>query len=251
MNPIYVIGIGPGDLRLLSGEAREILNAVTDVFGYGPYLNRIRPVGAFTCHVSGNGDEVARARQAILTAERGGRVALISGGDAGVFGMASALFEAIEAGPASWRNIEVKIVPGITAILAAAARIGAPLGGDFAVMSLSDNLKPWPVIEQRLKAVAQADFVIALYNPRSEARPDQLSKAFEILRSILPLETQVAFAHAVTRPGERLELMTLANCAASQANMATLVLIGARSTRRIERADGDAWLYTPRSLSKR
>ncbi|UYH51221.1 precorrin-3B C(17)-methyltransferase [Candidatus Kirkpatrickella diaphorinae] len=250
MSRLYVIGIGPGSLDLLTPEAREALGAVTHVYGYGPYLSRIQPLGAFTCHASDNGDEVARARQALAAAENKGGVALISGGDAGVFGMASALFEAMETGPAAWRAVDVKIVPGVTAVLAAASRLGAPLGNDFVIMSLSDNLKPWAVIEKRLIAAAQGDFVIALYNARSRARPDQLANAFDCLRTILPPETEVAFAHHVTRPDERLELSTLADCEAQQADMATLVLIGARSTRRVARPDGKAWLYTPRSVSE-
>ncbi|XAO71324.1 MAG: precorrin-3B C(17)-methyltransferase [Acetobacteraceae bacterium] len=221
MSRIYVIGIGPGSLDLLTQEAREALGAVTDVYGYGPYLARIQHLGAFTGHTSDNGDEVARA-----------------------------LFEAMETGPASWREVDVKIVPGVTAVLAAASRLGAPLGNDFVVMSLSDNLKPWVVIEKRLVAAVQGDFVMALYNPRSRARPDQLANAFDCLRTILPPETEIAFAHHVIRPDERLELSTLVNCMAHQADMATLILIGVRSTRRVARPDGKAWLYTPRSVSE-
>lgn len=250
MSRVYVIGIGPGSLGLLTQEAREALNDVTDVYGYGPYLARIQGLGAFACHASDNGDEVARARQALAVAEENGAVALISGGDAGVFGMASALFEAMETSPASWREIDIKVVPGVTAVLAAASRLGAPLGNDFVVMSLSDNLKPWAVIEKRLIAAAQADFVMAIYNARSLARPGQLASAFDCLRTILPPETEVAFAHHVTRPNERLELATLATCKAHQADMATLVLIGARSTRRVMRPGGRAWLYTPRRVSE-
>ena len=197
-------------------------------------------------HASDNREEMSRARRALELAAAGRRVAVVSSGDAGVFAMASAVFEAIEAGGQSFRGIDVEVIPGISAVLAAAARLGAPLGHDFCAISLSDNLKPWALIERRLRAAAEAGFVIALYNPISRARPWQLGAAFELLRGILPAQVPVAFASAVSRAGERVEVVPLRHADPSRADMSTLVLIGSRATRRIDRPDGGAWLYTPR-----
>ncbi len=159
--------------------------------------------------------------------------------------MAAAVFEAIEA-HAPWRALDVEVIPGISAVLAAAARIGAPLGHDFCVISLSDNLKPWSVVLTRLTAAASAGFVIALYNPASRARPWQLGAAFDAMRDILDGGTQVAFATAISRADERVWVTTLAEADAARADMRTLVLIGTAATRRIERINGVPWLYTPR-----
>jgi precorrin-3B C17-methyltransferase len=160
------------------------------------------------------------------------------------------VFEAIEHGPEVWRGLEVTVIPGISAMLAAAARLGAPLGHDFAVLSLSDNLKPWPLVLQRLGAAASAGFALALYNPISRARPWQLGAALEHLRGILPSETPVVFATAVTRPDERLEMFTLAEAEPMRADMRTLVLIGTNETRRIPRGEGlRDWIYAPRRAS--
>ena len=155
-------------------------------FGYKPYLDRLdlRPdQNASPPTIAKN---LSRAQAALAKAAEGATVAVVSGGDPGVFAMAAAVCEAIEAGPQAWRDIDVTVVPGVTAMLAVAARIGAPLGHDFCAISLSDNLKPWEVIELRLMAAAAAGFVIALYNPISKARPWQLGKAFESLRAVLP-----------------------------------------------------------------
>ena len=179
----------------------------------------------------------------------GRNVAVVSSGDAGVFAMASAIFEAIDMGEPSWRTLDVEVVPGVSAMLAAAARIGAPLGHDFCVLSLSDNLKPWPVIAARLVAAAAAGFVVALYNPRSRARPDQLAAAFDLLRPILPPATPVIFATAISRADERVSIATLAEADAGQADMRTLVLIGTAATRRIDRPGASPWVYAPRSAA--
>ena len=194
---------------------------------------------------SDNREEVARARHALSLAASGARVAVVSGGDPGVFAMASAVFEAIEAGEPGWRALPVEVLPGVSAMFAVAARVGAPLGGDFCAISLSDNLKPWDVILRRLRAAAEADFVIALYNPVSRARPWQLAAAFALLRDIQPPSTPVVFATAVTRPEERIEVARLDEADPSRADMRTLVLVGSRSTRRVARPGGE-WLYTVR-----
>ena len=190
-----------------------------------------------------------RARAALALAERGARVAIVSGGDAGVFGMAAAVFEAIEQGDPAWRALAVEVIPGISAMLAVAARVGAPLGHDFCVVSLSDNLKPWELVTRRLAAAAEAGFAIALYNPASRARPWQLGAAYKLLRARLPASTPVVFATAVTRPDERIVIVPLADADAAHADMRTLVLIGTAETRLLARPDGQAWLYTPRSAA--
>ena len=159
--------------------------------------------------------------------------------------MASAVFEAIETGPPGWRSLDVRVLPGVSAMFAAAARLGAPLGHDFCAISLSDNLKPWDVVLSRLVAAAAAGFVIALYNPASRARPWQLAAALEALRTVLPGSVPVAFATAVSRPDERVVVRTLAEADAGLADMRTLVLVGSAATRLVERPGG-AWVYTPR-----
>jgi precorrin-3B C17-methyltransferase len=162
--------------------------------------------------------------------------------------MASAVFEAVEAGPAAWRSLEIEVVPGISAMFAAAARLGAPLGHDFCVLSLSDNLKPWPLVLHRLVTAAAAGFVLALYNAASRARPWQLGTALDALRPVLPPETPVAFATAISRPDEKLHITTLAAADPAQADMRTLVLIGSAATRTIERPGARPYLYTPRRV---
>ena len=247
---LFVVGLGPGDLALRTPQASEALAAATDLVGYGPYLDRIATGPDVARHGSDNREELARARQALALALEGRTVAVVSSGDAGVFAMASAVFEAIEQGDPAWRTLEVTVVPGISAMMAVAARLGAPLGGDFCAISLSDNLKPWALVLRRLCAVADAGFVIALYNPLSRARPWQLGTAFSALREILPGTIPVAFATAATRPEERIVVTTLAEADASCADMRTLVLIGCAGTRLVERPGAVPWVYTVRSVAE-
>ena len=197
---LAVIGLGPGDDRLLTPQAQAALAAAEALYGYGPYLDRVPARDGQSRHASDNRQEGARAAAALTDAAAGRKVALVSGGDPGVFAMAAAVCEAIAAGPPAWRSLELAIVPGVTAMLAVAARVGAPLGHDFCALSLSDNLKPWELIEQRLDAAAGAGFVIALYNPISRARPWQLGRAFERLRAALQPTTPVIFGRAVGPP---------------------------------------------------
>ena len=243
---IHVIGLGPGATDLLAPRAAAALQAATDIVGYGSYLDRVPPRAGQMRHVSGNRAELARARDALTLAQNGRRVALVSGGDAGVFGIASALFEAVEHGPPAWRGLEIEVVPGISALLAAAARVGAPLGHDFCVLSLSDNLKPWEAIVARLAAAAIAGFAIAIYNPASRARTWQLGAAFEMLRMHLPAATPVIFATSITRTDERISVATLGAADPALADMRTLVLIGTQDTRVIERPGAAPWIYAPR-----
>ncbi len=243
---LHIVGLGPGDAGLMTPQAAEALAAATDIVGYGPYVERVPARDGQRRHVSDNREEIDRARHALALAAKGRHVAVVSSGDAGVFAMASAVFEAIEDGEAAWRAIEVEVVPGISAMFAAAARIGAPLGHDFCAISLSDNLKPWETVVKRLTAAAEAGFVIALYNPASRARPWQLGEAFTLLRRILPADTPVIFATAASRPEERIDVVRLAEADPARADMRTLVMIGSPATRRIERDGAAPWVYTPR-----
>jgi len=248
MSRLWIVGLGPGDRRLRTAEAEAVLAQATDLVGYGPYVARVEAPAHVVRHVSDNREELARAAHALTLAAAGRRVAVVSSGDAGVFAMASAVFEAMEAGDPAWRALDVQVVPGVSAVLAAAARVGAPLGGDFCVISLSDNLKPWLVILRRLRAAAEAGFVLALYNPVSAARPWQLGEALALLRDLLPGSVPVLFATAVSRPEERIRLATLAEADPADADMRTILLVGSALTRTIERPDGAPWLYTRRSV---
>jgi len=247
---LAIVGLGPGDDRYLTPEAHAVLSAAQALYGYAPYLERLPPRSGQSRHPSDNREEQARAATALARAAEGARVAVVSGGDPGVFAMAAAICEAIEYGPETWRALDLDIVPGITAMLAVAARIGAPLGHDFCALSLSDNLKPWELIERRLDAAASAGFVIALYNPVSRARPWQFDSALECLRHHLPASTPVIFGRAVGRLDERVNVVTLDAAEATHADMATLVIVGSRETRVVARDGRTPLVYTPRSAAK-
>lgn len=245
---LAIAGLGPGAEELITPEVSRVLAEATDVVGYARYVARVPERPGLTRHGSDNREELDRARQALQLAAEGRRVAVVSSGDPGVFAMAAAVFEAIEAGEPSWRSLDIKVLPGISAMFAAAARIGAPLGHDFCAINLSDNLKPWDLIERRLRLAAQADFVIALYNPLSTARPWQLGRAFELLREELPETVPVVFASAVSdRDREAIDTIPLRDAAAGRADMRTVVLIGSSRTRSIPREGGKPFVYTPRS----
>jgi precorrin-3B C17-methyltransferase len=247
---LLVIGLGPGDARYLTQEAIESLEATSAIYGYGPYLDRVPVREGQSRHASDNREESERARAALGHAAEGDRVAIVSGGDPGVFAMAASVCEEIEAGPPAWRALDLVIVPGITAMLAAASRAGAPLGHDFCALSLSDNLKPWELIERRLDAAAAAGFVIALYNPVSKARPWQLSHAFALLGRKLPATVPVIFSRAVGRPDESLRVTTLQTADEVSADMATLIIVGSRETRVVPREGKTPLVYTPRAVAK-
>jgi precorrin-3B C17-methyltransferase len=247
---LSVVGLGPGGSSQLTPEADAILNAADALFGYGPYLDRVAERAGQRRHASDNRQELQRAAQALAAAAAGESVAVVSGGDPGVFGMAAAVCEALDRGPQAWRNVDVAIVPGISAMLAVAARVGAPLGHDFCAISLSDNLKPWEVVERRLEAAAAAGFVIALYNPISRARPWQLERAFARLSAILPATTPVVFGRAVGRPDERITITQLSATQSSTADMATCIIVGSAETRVIERPGGCPLVYTPRGTAR-
>jgi precorrin-3B C17-methyltransferase len=243
---LAVVGLGPGGPSLRTPEAEAALAAADALYGYGPYLDRIAPRAGQARHPSDNREEARRAAAALHHAGAGAAVAVVSGGDPGVFAMAGAVCEQIEAGPGSWRALEVTIVPGVTAMLAVAARIGAPLGHDFCALSLSDNLKPWALIERRLDAAAEAGFVIALYNPISRSRPWQLAAAFARLRAHLPGATPVVFGRAVGGPAESIAVTTLTAADAAPADMSTCIIVGSRQTRLIAREGRSPLVYTPR-----
>jgi precorrin-3B C17-methyltransferase len=243
---LAIVGLGPGAPELVTPLASETLAAATDLVGYGPYLARVPERPGQHRYASDNREELARARQALDLAAAGKSVAMVSSGDPGVFAMASAVFEAIETGKPAWRDIEVTVVPGVSAMLAAAARIGAPLGHDFCVISLSDNLKPWDLVLKRLEAAASGDFIIVLYNAASKARPWQLGEAFRLVARHRAPSTPVIFAHAVSQADERIDITTLADAGAAQADMRTLIIIGSSATKFVTGSNGKRFVYTRR-----
>lgn len=243
---LIIAGLGPGAGELVTPEVSAALAEATDVIGYIPYVERIAARPGLVLHASDNRVELDRARRALELACAGHKVVVVSSGDPGVFAMASAVFEALEHGPAEWRQLDVRVLPGITAMLAAAARIGAPLGHDFCAINLSDNLKPFALIEKRLRLAIEADFAIALYNPRSKARPDGFTAVLDLLRAHCEADRLMIFARAVSTPDETIQVVRLAQATASMADMRTVVLIGSSLTRVIER-DGAPIVYTPRS----
>ena len=242
---IAVAGLGPGAEALVTPEVTQALAEATDLVGYAPYVARVDDRADLVRHASDNRVELERAAHALEMAAAGRRVVVASSGDPGVFAMASALFEALEAGPDAWRTIDIRVLPGITAMLAAGARAGAPLGHDFCAINLSDNLKPWALIERRLRLAAQADFAMAFYNPRSKARPDGFARALDVLREECGEDRPILFARAVSAPEEQLRVVTLGEATPEMADMRTMVIVGSSRTRLIEGAARPI-LYTPR-----
>jgi len=237
---LTIAGLGPGDDALVTPEVTAALAAATDIVGYAPYVVRVRPRNGLTLHPSDNRVELQRADEALRLASEGHHVVVVSSGDPGVFAMASAVFEALEEKP-QWQELSIRVLPGVTAMLAAAARAGAPLGHDFCAINLSDNLKPWPVIEKRLRLAAEADFAIAMYNPRSASRPEGFGRALDILSEAGCGERIVVFARAISAPDERIETVRLREAKPEMADMRTLVIVGNSATRRVGR-----WVYAPR-----
>ncbi|UWR73305.1 precorrin-3B C(17)-methyltransferase [Phaeobacter inhibens] len=241
---VVIAGLGPGNEALVTQEVRDAIDEATDIVGYIPYVNRVEPREGLTLHATDNRVEVDRATHALEMAAEGKRVVVVSSGDPGVFAMASAVFEALENNAESnpdWLGLEINVLPGITAMLAAAAAIGAPLGHDFAAINLSDNLKPWSLIEKRLQLVGEAGLAMAFYNPRSKSRPHQFARALEILREACGAETLITFARDVTKPGQELLTVPLKDATPEMADMRTVVIVGNRDTRRVGN-----YVYTPR-----
>ncbi|MFT4961013.1 MAG: precorrin-3B C17-methyltransferase [Paracoccaceae bacterium] len=244
---VYIAGLGPGDVSLITPQVSAVIAQATDIVGYIPYVARIAPRAGLTLHASDNRVEIDRSRHALEMAATGKQVVVVSSGDPGVFAMASAVFEAVEAGPKEWRNLDIQVLPGITAMLAASARAGAPLGHDFCAINLSDNLKPWDLIEKRLRLAAEADFAMAFYNPRSKSRPEGFARALDILREACGDARPVIFARAVSTPEEQIKVVPLTEARPEMADMRTVVIVGSSLTRIIER-DGAPIVYTPRSV---
>jgi len=238
---LIVVGLGPGDEALITPEVSAALAGATDVLGYAVYTARVTRRPGLTVHPSDNREELARARRAIMLAAEGRHVVVVSSGDPGVFAMASAIFEALEQMPGHL-ELDIRILPGITAMLAAAARAGAPLGHDFCAINLSDNLKPWELVEHRLRHAARGDFAMAFYNPRSKGRPHQFARVLEILREECEPARLVTFARAVRTPEESIVTVSLGETREEMADMRTLVIVGNSATRRVGR-----FVYSPRS----
>lgn len=245
---LAVIGLGPGAAELMVPAVKAELARATDVLGYETY---VRMAGPFrddqVQHCTDNREEMQRARHAFRLAAEGRSVIVVSSGDPGVFAMAAAVLEALhESDDPAWHSVDLEVLPGVSASLATAAQAGAPLGHDFCVMSLSDNLKPWSIIEKRLDLAAEADLALAFYNPISRARPWQLGRALEIVAQHRLPETPVVLGRDIGRPGQTLRTTTLGALTPEQVDMRTMVLIGSSTTCTFARAGGGEWVYTPR-----
>ncbi len=238
---VAIAGLGPGRDDLVTPEVTAALAEATDVIGYIPYVARVAPRDGLTLHPSDNRVELDRALHALQLAADGARVVVVSSGDPGVFAMASAVFEAVEKHP-EYKDTDIRVLPGITAMLAAAAAAGAPLGHDFCAINLSDNLKPWDLIEHRLRMAARGDFAMAFYNPCSKSRPEGFEKTLSILRAELTPDHLIIFARAVSTPDQQINTVTLGEATPDMADMRTVVLVGNKATRRVGR-----YVYTPRS----
>ncbi len=239
---LCIAGLGPGDEHLVTPEVSAALAEATDVVGYIPYVARIAPRDGLTLHPSDNRVELDRARAALSMAAVGRKVVVVSSGDPGVFAMAAAVFEALEGQPA-WQALDIRVLPGIPAMLAAAAKAGAPLGHDFCAINLSDNLKPAALIEARVRAAGAPDFAVAFYNPRSSSRPATFGRILEVLRQECEPERLVIFARAVSTPEEAIHTVALRDATPAMADMRTVVIVGNAATRRVGR-----FVYTSRSV---
>ena len=245
---LAVIGLGPGAADLMVPAVKAELARANDVLGYETY---VRMAGPFrpdqVLHCTDNREEMQRARHAFELAAQGRSVVVVSSGDPGVFAMAAAVLEALhESSDPQWHSVDLEMLPGVSASLATAAQAGAPLGHDFCVMSLSDNLKPWSIIEKRLDLACEADLALAFYNPISRSRPWQLGVALEIVARHRTPQTPVVLGRDIGRPGQTLRVTTLGELTPEQVDMRTMVLIGSSTTCTFPRADGREWVYTPR-----
>ena len=248
---LSLVSLGPGQEGWRSGEAAQRLRDAEDIIGFKAYFNLIEDIPlSGDIHTFEIGAESDRVQKAFALAATGRRVALICSGDAGIYAMAALAFEILEETPhASWRRILIDVAPGISAMQAAAARIGAPLGHDFCTISLSDLLTPWPIIERRIKAAAKGDFVVAFYNPVSKRRVTQLPAARDILLSHRAKNTPVVLARNLGRPDEAVRVISLDELSTDGVDMTTLVLVGSSETRRINRGSEGVWVYTPRGYA--
>jgi cobalt-precorrin 5A hydrolase/precorrin-3B C17-methyltransferase len=250
---LAIIGTGPGGVQWMSPEVQEILRNATDLVGYKTYINLIGELAdGKNIHESDNREEESRAKKALDLAAQGKYVAVVSSGDPGIYAMATAVFEVVEKGQYNqpeWQTIDIQVAPGISAMQATAATIGAPLGHDFCVISLSDILKPWEVIVQRITNAAQGDFVIVFYNPISQSRTWQLTAAKNILLEYRKPDTPVILGSNIGRPGQRLKVTNLEELNPEDADMRTLIIVGSSHTRKIQSLGGNIWVYTSRHYS--
>jgi precorrin-2 C20-methyltransferase / precorrin-3B C17-methyltransferase len=242
---VMIVGLGPGDPAWLTPEAAAAIAGATDLVGYRPYLARVPVRPGQDRHASGNTVEAERSALALDLAAEGRRVVVVSSGDPGVFAMAAAVLEQAVTGGERWAGVPVTVLPGITAAQVVAARAGAPLGHDYCVLSLSDRLKPWSVIADRVEHAAAADLVLALYNPASRSRIWQLSAVAELIRRHRDPATPVILGRSVGRDGEQVQVITLAELGAADVDMSTLVIVGSSATRVAERG-GRPVVFTPR-----
>jgi precorrin-2 C20-methyltransferase/precorrin-3B C17-methyltransferase len=240
---VVVVGLGPAGRPWLTPEVQEALAAADTLVGYGPYLDRVPPNPRQRRFPTDNRVEAERAAHALELAQAGARVAVVSSGDPGVFAMASAVLEV--ASQARFADVPVRVLPGLTAAHAVASRAGAPLGHDYCVLSLSDRLKPWEVIARRLSAAAEADLVLALYNPASRSRVWQVEAAVKLLLEHRDPRTPVVLGRDVGGPGERVTVTTLGGLDPAEVDMRTLVIVGSSTTRTVER-EGRRVVFTPR-----
>jgi precorrin-2 C20-methyltransferase/precorrin-3B C17-methyltransferase len=238
---VAVVGLGPGDTDWMTPQSRRELAAATDLIGYGPYLDRVGTRDGQHRHPSDNTDEPARARLACTLAQQGRAVAVVSSGDPGVFAMATAVLEEAK----QWPGVQVRVIPAMTAAQAVASRVGAPLGHDYAVISLSDRLKPWDVIERRLTAAAQADLVLAIYNPASKTRTWQVGAMRELLLAHRDPGTPVVIGRDVSGPREEVKVVRLADLDPADVDMRCLLIIGSSQTQWYSEDSGDR-VFTPR-----
>ncbi|MGI8804078.1 MAG: precorrin-3B C(17)-methyltransferase [Solirubrobacteraceae bacterium] len=245
LGSVAVVGLGPAGPEWLTPEAQAELARADELIGYAGYLARVPERRGQRRHQTDNRVESERARHALELAAAGARVAVVSSGDPGIFAMAAAVFEALDGDPLL-AGVEVRVVPGLSAMQAAAARVGAPLGHDFCVISLSDQLKPWAVIEGRLDAAAKADFALALYNPASRTRRKQLARTVEVLLRHRGPHTPVVVARAVGSDAEVVTVTTLADVDLDAVDMRTLLIVGSSTTRTVRNGDGPLRVYTPR-----
>ena len=240
---LTIVGLGPGAPELVTPAVTDALKDSTDIVGYSKYIDRVKDASGKSFHPSDNREEIDRAELSINLALQGKKVVVVSSGDPGVFAMASAIFEVVDKTNISRDDLPIVVLPGITALLAASARLGAPIGHDFCVINLSDNLKSWDILKSRVIAAAKADFVIAFYNPRSKSRKNQLSEIYDVLRKNCKSDRIVIYANSVSTESEAIFETTLSEADASSVSMKTLVIIGSSSTKKIRNT---GYIYTPR-----
>lgn len=243
---IIIAGLGPGADDMITPEVRNAINSATDIIGYIPYVARIAPRAGLSLHPSDNTEELDRAAHAFELAANGHRVVIVSSGDPGVFAMAAAVFEVLETASETYKAIDIQVLPGITAMLAAAAACGAPLGHDFCCINLSDNLKPFSLIEKRVSLALEGDFAMAFYNPRSKSRPHGFEKILALLQARTSPDQLIIFARAVSTEAQEITITSIAEAQPDMADMRTLVIVGAKATRTIETPDR-RYIFTPRS----